>query len=499
MRIKQLTVHSAQTLIKDIYLLMTVDVMIVNFFKLLRGHGRWAIPLDKGLLEEIPSIDSSWGESVHPSLYGSASSFLVLKNVHFPQYRHEMSSDLEIDIALLILVKYARCLVFLDNDKYLCNGESIDYFNPSSSVVSRGLPVVAPQAADTIGTPLSTSIDQDAPSISTLSTTHETQSPILSQVSARKQLQIDAMWGYFYAFLTLVKSKNYKEALLESSWIEAMQEEIHEFELIIEYLVKISKKARILELKQRHLKITVLTSYTSYPSRNIRRICAYTLQETTKNQSPIRLKLMMDDPNITIEEYIKLQAEKAQRRGRMFNWETNTYGKSYCDDLVFFADFEAEYTAIVYNDALTLNENVPSKPHVSIYNAIKADIDFSISFSDSKDEDYTLISDKDSFSYKLIPFNDLKQDPVNDHVEMNTKLCSEDVDIKPMDSVVCISNDITPIEFDKNIETNHDDKSKSSKTKISGRSHYLFTKEVLQPGICVRVPLNNGYSFSISM
>ncbi|GJT95777.1 hypothetical protein Tco_1091295, partial [Tanacetum coccineum] len=31
---------------------------------------------------------------------------------------------------------------------------------------------------------------------------------------------------------------------------------------IIEYLVKISKKARILELKRRHLKITVLASYT---------------------------------------------------------------------------------------------------------------------------------------------------------------------------------------------------------------------------------------------
>ncbi|GJU54179.1 hypothetical protein Tco_1227893 [Tanacetum coccineum] len=34
---------------------------------------------------------------------------------------------------------------------------------------------------------------------------------------------------------------------------------------------------------------------------------------------------MMDDPNITIEEYIKLQAEMAQRRGRTFNWETTTY------------------------------------------------------------------------------------------------------------------------------------------------------------------------------
>ncbi|GJT25475.1 hypothetical protein Tco_0895412 [Tanacetum coccineum] len=59
-------------------------------------------------------------------------------------------------------------------------------------------------------------------------------------------------------------------------------------EIIMEYLVKISKKARILELKRRHLKITDLTSYTPYPSRKIRRICACTSQETTKIQSLIR-------------------------------------------------------------------------------------------------------------------------------------------------------------------------------------------------------------------
>nr|GEW77388.1 hypothetical protein [Tanacetum cinerariifolium] len=57
--------------------------------------------------------------------------------------------------------------------------------------------------------------------------------------------------------------------------------------IIIKYLVRISKKARILELKRRHLKITVLTSYTPYPSRKIRRICACTSQETTKDSRPI--------------------------------------------------------------------------------------------------------------------------------------------------------------------------------------------------------------------
>ncbi|GKD22388.1 hypothetical protein Tco_1224091, partial [Tanacetum coccineum] len=43
----------------------------VNIFKLFRGLGRWAIPLDKGLFKKIPCIDNSWGESVHPSFCGS--------------------------------------------------------------------------------------------------------------------------------------------------------------------------------------------------------------------------------------------------------------------------------------------------------------------------------------------------------------------------------------------------------------------------------------------
>ncbi|GKA50310.1 retrovirus-related pol polyprotein from transposon TNT 1-94 [Tanacetum coccineum] len=49
-------------------------------------------------------------------------------------------------------------------------------------------------------------------------------------VSTRKQLETDAMWCYFDAFLTLVEPKNFKQAMTEPSWIDAMQEEIHEFE-----------------------------------------------------------------------------------------------------------------------------------------------------------------------------------------------------------------------------------------------------------------------------
>ncbi|GJZ52646.1 putative ribonuclease H-like domain-containing protein [Tanacetum coccineum] len=49
-------------------------------------------------------------------------------------------------------------------------------------------------------------------------------------VSIRHQLQTEAMFFYFDAFLTFVEPKNYKEALKESCWIEAMQKELNEFE-----------------------------------------------------------------------------------------------------------------------------------------------------------------------------------------------------------------------------------------------------------------------------
>ncbi|GJV88756.1 retrovirus-related pol polyprotein from transposon TNT 1-94 [Tanacetum coccineum] len=49
-------------------------------------------------------------------------------------------------------------------------------------------------------------------------------------VSTRKQLKTDAMWCYFDVFLTSVEPKNFKQAMTEPSWIDAIQEETHEFE-----------------------------------------------------------------------------------------------------------------------------------------------------------------------------------------------------------------------------------------------------------------------------
>ncbi|GKD25689.1 retrovirus-related pol polyprotein from transposon TNT 1-94 [Tanacetum coccineum] len=58
------------------------------------------------------------------------------------------------------------------------------------------------------------------------------------------------MFCYFNAFLTFVEPKNYKEALKEACWIEAMQEELNEFEhLEVWELVPRPDRVMIITLK----------------------------------------------------------------------------------------------------------------------------------------------------------------------------------------------------------------------------------------------------------
>ncbi|GKA76305.1 hypothetical protein Tco_0782766 [Tanacetum coccineum] len=147
-----------------------------------------------------------------------------------------------------------------------------EYFNPLTIVVSLVLVANTPRVFDLADSLVSTSIDQDAPSTKSPKIPHFHDDPLHESlhedstfqgsssnvrpihtpveslgrwtkdhhianvirdpscsVSTRKQLQTDAMWCYFDAFLTFVESKNFKQGMTEPSWIDAMQEEIHEF------------------------------------------------------------------------------------------------------------------------------------------------------------------------------------------------------------------------------------------------------------------------------
>ncbi|GKB06216.1 putative ribonuclease H-like domain-containing protein [Tanacetum coccineum] len=63
-------------------------------------------------------------------------------------------------------------------------------------------------------------------------------------ISTRRQLSTDALWCYFYAFLAKVEPKNYKEAMKESCWIEAILKWIFKVKLD-EYGGVLKNKARL--------------------------------------------------------------------------------------------------------------------------------------------------------------------------------------------------------------------------------------------------------------
>ncbi|GJT43733.1 hypothetical protein Tco_0952448 [Tanacetum coccineum] len=129
-------------------------------------------------------------------------------------------------------------------------------------------------------------------------------------------------------------------------------------------------------------------------------------------------RFIMDDPNITMKEYIRLQEEKAQRHGRTFNWQTATYGKMkyYEEEDDSFTNFETEYPAIVFDD--TSDATLSCEPTVSPLN--ENEIDFRIPFDESDDKDYMVIFDENSFSYKIISMDNLKTDSENENDKVNT-------------------------------------------------------------------------------
>ncbi|GJX64851.1 retrovirus-related pol polyprotein from transposon TNT 1-94 [Tanacetum coccineum] len=126
--------------------------------------------------------------------------------------------------------------------------------------------LAVPVPVNSVGTPSSTTIDQDAPSPSHSPSSLALQSPSLKQgvaagstiiednpfvpinndpfdqpldnvignpsrlVSTRKQFATDALWCLYNFVLSKVKPKNFKSVITEDCWYQAMQDEIYEFD-----------------------------------------------------------------------------------------------------------------------------------------------------------------------------------------------------------------------------------------------------------------------------
>ncbi|GKB82657.1 retrovirus-related pol polyprotein from transposon TNT 1-94 [Tanacetum coccineum] len=175
-------------------------------------------------------------------------------------------------------------------DELLNPPSSVDRLAPE--VIALIAEVVASEPAATTGLPSSTTIDQDAPSPSNSQTTPETQSPIISNDVEEENHDLyiahtnnDPFFGIsilendskttssgviqtiihtaapnlkLVIKLTkdhpldniIVEPKNYKDALTQACWIEAMQEELNEFErLKVWELVPRPDKVMVITLK----------------------------------------------------------------------------------------------------------------------------------------------------------------------------------------------------------------------------------------------------------
>nr|GEW64000.1 hypothetical protein [Tanacetum cinerariifolium] len=143
---------------------------------------------------------------------------------------------------------------------------SVDH--PTPKVITPNTKVVAQEPAASIGSPSSTTVGQDAPSPSNSQTTPNTQTPVISNdveednhdldvdicITIRSSSNMRQTYTPFESVGRWTKDhlepKSFKQAMTESLWIDAMQEEIHEFErLEVWELVPCPNKVLLIKLK----------------------------------------------------------------------------------------------------------------------------------------------------------------------------------------------------------------------------------------------------------
>ncbi|GJZ68985.1 hypothetical protein Tco_0632535 [Tanacetum coccineum] len=102
---------------------------------------------------------------------------------------------------------------------------------------------------------------------------------------------------------------------------------------------------------------------------------------------------------------------------------------SYFDDLDFFKDFEKEFPAIVYNDALTSKFDFLTEPTVCPQHIDEFDLENETSLSECEKEEQNVLYFNDLFPFNVIYPDDLKSDTDNDNDEIDIEQSSGDLSI----------------------------------------------------------------------
>nr|GEU71659.1 heteroglycan glucosidase 1 [Tanacetum cinerariifolium] len=223
------------------------------------------------------------------------------------------------------------------------------------------------------------------------------------------------------------------------------------------------------------------------------------------------LKVNMDNPSITMEEYIMFEEEKARKRGKVFNWETAniSFDKSddedytvvfdkkflsykiiyandlktdsendnekvnmpsfpspepevsYSNDLVFFKDFENEFPAIVYNDTLMSKSDFSTEPTLFPQHINEFNLKDETSLSECNEKEQNVLYFNDLFPFNVIYPDDLKSDKDNDDDDkIDIKQPSGDMSVISLPNVINVDTQGSNML----LETRHDTSNKFFKT-----------------------------------
>ncbi|GJY16967.1 hypothetical protein Tco_0387389 [Tanacetum coccineum] len=153
----------------------------------------------------------------------------------------------------------------------------------------------------------------------------------------------------------------------------------------------------------------------------------------------------MDDPDITMEEYVQLETERALRNGKVYNWETAMHSKicpQHVDEV-----------------------NLKNEPSLSDY-----------------DEKYNVISLNDLLPFNIFSVNDLKLKKDNDDDNIDIKQSLGDLSIEPLPNLINIDVGTYAQGSNKLLEISHDTISK------------IFTTETFIKELCVNIMTWNYFN-----
>ncbi|GJY45753.1 hypothetical protein Tco_0434816 [Tanacetum coccineum] len=130
----------------------------------------------------------------------------------------------------------------------------------------------------------------------------------------------------------------------------------------------------------------------------------------------------MEDQDMTMEEYVQYETEKALRNDKVYYWETATYDKIWYDeDVHYLRLFETEFPTIVYNDALASKPDFSSEPTVIPQHIDEVNLKNETWLSEYEGGEYNAISFNDPFSFNVFFVNDSKLDTDNDDDKIDIK------------------------------------------------------------------------------